>query len=426
MMMKRIPYILLLAAAVIAGCKKDVRLTREQIEAKTGTLELQLSLGGEFRSRSAVSGTDEFSIAISREDDGWTKKFDRYADLPEELRLGAGKYTVTACSRDTLPAAFDQPIYKGSTEFEIVAGKLTPISVTCKLSNMKVAPKPSERLKSEFSDYRILITNAPSWNDAAIAEHQLSWDDKAVVDAGKPGYFTVAPLLVKVYGHRAVDGHEASAEFQINDVAACDYHIINIDAVATGQAGIVIEIDDSVNEKTQDIQIPGWEETPVDGHHEGDDPQGDDPEGPQTDNAPTMSWDANPDFAPTPVEDVMNINIKIDAPEKIAGFIINVDSYILSDVIAQLAGDTGYTYSEGNPYTMDLIGNATLVNVLGGMGVPTGDQLKGQSSVLFSLSELVPLIMMYSPESGSQHIFDLKVTDEKGQELEKTLVFYMP
>ena len=122
----------------------------------------------------------------------------------------------------------------------------------------------------------------------------------------------------------------------------------------------------------------------------------------------------------------MDINIRIDAPEKIAGFIINVDSDILSDVIAQIAGDTGYTYSEGNPYTMDLIGNATLVNVLGGMGVPTGDQLKGQSSVLFSLSELVPMIMVYSPESGSQHIFDLKVTDEKGQELEKTLVFYMP
>ena len=42
----------------------------------------------------------------------------------------------------------------------------------------------------------------------------------------------------------------------------------------------------------------------------------------------------------------------------------------------------------------------------------------------FSLSQLVPLIMVYSPESGSQHTFTLKVTDNKGQSLEKPVVFY--
>ena len=57
--------------------------------------------------------------------------------------------------------------------------------------------------------------------------------------------------------------------------------------------------------------------------------------------------------------------------------------------------------------------------------IPTGDALKGQTEVLFSLSQLVPMIQMFAPTSGSEHIFTLKVSDEKGQTLEKTLVFYV-
>ena len=136
------------------------------------------------------------------------------------------------------------------------------------------------------------------------------------------------------------------------------------------------------------------------------------------------TWDANPDFEPTPIAGEMDINILIQAPEKIATFVVTVDSYILSDIIAQMGGDTSYSYANDGPYDMDLIGNVTLANTLTSM-IPTGDALKGQTEVLFSLSQLVPMIQMFAPTSGSEHIFTLKVSDEKGQTLEKTLVFYV-
>ena len=34
------------------------------------------------------------------------------------------------------------------------------------------------------------------------------------------------------------------------------------------------------------------------------------------------------------------------------------------------------------------------------------------------------MIQMFAPTPGSEHIFTLKVTDEKGQMLEKSLTFY--
>ena len=121
----------------------------------------------------------------------------------------------------------------------------------------------------------------------------------------------------------------------------------------------------------------------------------------------------------------MDVNISIKAPESIKDFIVTVDSYILSDVIAAMGGHTSYSWASDGPFDMDLIGDEALVTALSSM-LPTGDQLYGKTEVLFSLSTLVPLIKAYSPESGSNHIFTMKVTDMKGQTLSKSITFVMP
>ena len=101
---------------------------------------------------------------------------------------------------------------------------------------------------------------------------------------------------------------------------------------------------------------------------------------------------------------------------------VDVDSDVLGETIAALAG-ASYTYSPSTPFRMDLINDTALITALGAM-IPTGDALENQTHVDFSLSKLVPLINVYHPTSGSQHTFTLKVTDNKGQSLEKPVVFY--
>ncbi|MBR1509323.1 MAG: DUF4493 domain-containing protein [Bacteroidales bacterium] len=414
----------ILAVAAITSCHRDPVSTEQGF----GRLSVGITPSGDYQTKAGNADVNEFVIDITRPSDGYVKHFDRFGDMPQILELGSGEYTITASSPETKNAAWDLPIYGASTDFSIRVGELTPITMVATLQNMKVSFSLSENFKKELSNYTITVTNASSWDKAVEGENALVWADKAAVDEGKPGYFSVAPLLVKVDGYRNIDGSETHSGLTITSVAPRDHHIIYLDAKVTGSVnGVSLTIDDSVNEKDSDVNVDGWEEVPVDGGGSGsgdDDP--DDPSQPDNppvvSTAPTMTWESNPDFAPVPIENQMNVEILIEAPETVQEFLVTVDSAVLSETIAQMGGHSDYHYSADNPFVMDLINDQALVSALNGM-IPVGDQLKDQTQINFSLSQLVPLILVYSPESGSNHIFTLKVTDAKGQSLQKSVTF---
>ena len=428
--MKRTIILTLMAAcALFSGCRRDA-ITDGHFGPGEGGLSLKVASDGRYITK-ANDEINNFTITITRPADGWTKEFVRFGDMPQVLELGSGDYTIVAESPSKEDAAFDQPIYYGTADFTIKTGELTPVSLTCSLTNMMVTFETSDNFRNELSAYTVTITNAASWTAEDAESRTLVWD-KDAVDANTPGYFTVDTLLVKVDAYRNVDNSETHATMVIRNVAAKDHHIINLDARVTGQlggenGGVVLVIDDTLNDKDQNVDSPGFDEVPVDGGNEGDD-ESDDPspveesEDPVSSTAPTMTWEANPTFAPTTIADGMDVNILINAPEKIAGFVVNVNSMELAPVIAVLGGAAD---SEVSEYDMDLINDATMIESLDsmGLGIPTGDALKGQTEVLFSLSALVPMISLYQPESGAEHIFTLTVTDEAGQSLVKALTF---
>ena len=419
--MKKILYIVA-AAAAVAACG-----TKNTLPEGNGTLSLTAVQEGAYATK-ANDVLGDFVVDIVRPSDGWTKHYDHYLDIPQTISLGSGEYTLTVASPEYRDAGWDLPYYKGSADFTIRVDELTPVNVTATLQNMKVSFVLTENFKNELSSYSIVVTNATSWDAADAAEKSLTWSSVTGDVEQKAGYFSVAPLRVKVDGYRAVDGSESHSELLISDVSAKDHHIITLDARVTGLVnGVSITIDPSVNDRESNVEVPGWEEVPVDGGDEpGDDPgdePGDEPgDDPQPSTAPTMTWEANPTFAPTPIAETMDVEIAIEVPEGIRDFVVDVDSNVLGETIAGLAGED-YTYSAGNPFRMDLIKDAAMITALDGM-IPVGNQLENQTHVDFSLSQLVPLINVYNPESGSQHTFTLKVTDSKGQSLEKAVVFY--
>lgn len=417
--MKKILYIVAVAAAV-AAC------TSQKTPEGTGMLSLTAAQEGVYATKSNDVLAD-FVVDIVRPSDGWTKHYDRYIDIPQTISLGSGDYTITVASPQFRDAAWDLPYYKGTADFTIRVDELTPVNVTASLQNMKVSFVLTENFKNELTSYTIVVTNASSWDASDAANRALTWSSATGDVEQTAGYFSVAPLRVKVDGYRSMDNSETHSELVIPNVAAQDYHIITLDARVTGQMnGISITIDPSLNDRESSVEVPGWDEVPVDGGNESGDDSGedpnDDPNGdPQPSTAPTMSWASNPGFDRTPIRSEMDVNITITAPEGIADFVIDVDSSILGGVIAGMGGETN---SDGT-VKMDLINNASLVTALGNLGVPTGDQLKNQTAVDFSLSSLVPMILMYGPASGSEHTFTLKVTDKKAQSLEKAIVFYV-
>ena len=136
-----------------------------------------------------------------------------------------------------------------------------------------------------------------------------------------------------------------------------------------------------------------------------------------------MTWDANPTLPGRPLRGDGREDYYCRS-EGIRDFLIDVDSATSWASIAEWP--VAVKIQPDTTVRMDLINNEAMVpHACNGMGIPTGDKLKDQKEVEFSLSSLVPMILDYEPAQGSEHTFTLKVTDNKNQSLEKAIVFYV-
>ena len=383
--MKKILFAISTAAVMFAGCKKTEITTSE---AGLGSVSFSIS-----------SDNSEYVTSVS--------------EMPGVLELVSGNYTVTATSPDAKPVAWDQPVYGGSQDFTVMVGKVSNVNLKCSITNMMVTINPTDDFLNELTGWNVTVTSE---------DGHLTWN-RTEYDEGKAAFFDVAPLNVLVKGER-FDGTEVIQQtLIIDEVAAKDHHIINLDAKVTGDVnGIQLVIDNTVNDREQDINVPGFEEIPVEGGDQGGE-EGGNEENPAPSTAPTMVWAENPDFAQTPLASEMSVNIQILAPEKIKEFIVRVESPtagFMGAVAAMVSPENNHS-SEGY-VDLDLINDAVAVENLG-MLLPTGDALKGQPQVDFPLSELVPMIAGFSPEQGTVHSFTLNVTDEKDQMLSQKLSF---
>ena len=198
-----------------------------------------------------------------------------------------------------------------------------------------------------------------------------------------------------------------------------DHIILNLDARVTGQVQqITLAVDGTVNDRTENIVVGGFEEIPIP-DPDPVDPKPEpnpDPVDPSLPAKPSLVWEANPTFALTELKsDGMSVEITVNVPGKVKDFLIDVksDCAEFEGVIKSMTGDG---------LTMDLVNNASLSS-LNDLEIPTGDSVKGKPTVLFKLSGLLPMILLYNPEVNSYHTFTLKVTDEAGQTLTQALQF---
>ena len=418
------------ATLVFAGCNREVFNSGE-----TGALELDLSCLSDLNEITTKASDDEdiinnLTVKLLRPYDGWEKSYAPFSTIRGKvIELSSGDYILTASSPDRSDAAFEQPIYDGSKNITIKTGEVTPAAVTCKVSNMKLSLILSENFYNELSDFTITVNNGKgllTWekNSTKTDFAPATLEGVKVYTVKKAGYFTVGTLTAQVSGHRAIDGTTAQSTSVISNTSAADHHILNVDAQVTGSLqGITISIDHSVNPVNTPVIVPGFDEIPVPGDPGTEEPgtEEPEPENPGTDPAPstqpTMTWEANPSFAPMNINESLNADLVVTAPEKVASFKVQVDSPCLTETISSLTQD--------GTSTMDLINDEGLISFLADAAptLPTGNDLKGQTNINFFLTSLVKLIDLYGSAPGNRHNFTLVVTDEKGQTLNQTVTF---
>lgn len=400
--MKKIIITTLAVMAVFTGCKK------ERIHEADGTGTLSLALKGGvsdygdivFGKASETPSVDvsKFSVKLEGLNGAYSKEWATYAEMPSVIELSSGEYTITATSPKTTDSVWGEPVYSGEEKFAIVVGGTSTVEVECGISNVKVTLSPDETFSKEIPEYEITVTDEEG--------KSLTWtqDD----DLSQSGYFSATTLDVRVKGYRwdnvNNDGEPSIATFsqKIENVSPAHHYILNLSAKTTGKGTFNITIDDTLVDEEENIDIPGFDEVPVDG---GEDPDPDDPGEPETQPI-TMEWPANPDFSPMKITSDMNVVITIKAPAGIKTFKVTVQSDVLNTMITEL----------------DLVNPSEDLAEIAGM-ILKGQTLLNATEVNLDLSNLVPLIAGLSPEPGSEHTFVLNMSDNNGNSFEKQVVF---
>jgi hypothetical protein len=250
--MKKLLLIAAFFGLLLSGCSKE-NYDNNPADGM-GTITIGLKSSGEFTQplKSEEVSVDDFYVKILN-GETVVKSFEKYSEIPQAVEIAPGTYTIQAGSHGNAPAAFDQPIYFGESEFSINAGHVVPVDVTCKLQNMKVTINYTEAFGREVAaGYEIAITNGTG---------NLIFT-KDIIDAGQSGYFTVGPLSIRLNGKRTSSGEEILHFMDIPDGKAQDHFILTFDAKETGdilfgdenKSGITIDY--TVNNRNVEIIVP--------------------------------------------------------------------------------------------------------------------------------------------------------------------------
>lgn len=251
---------MLAMGAVVASCSSEDEAVAGSAEGK-GLVKLALNVGADFQSR-AFSESDyenlaDYTVQILNKDGNvvegceWTG-----TTIPEELiELDNGSYTVLAFTGEDYKGvgATTKGMYmEGSAGFNVNSDQTATATVNCTPQCARVTVNFDAKMADYFNDYYVVFTGTD-----ALGESTYTWQK----DYADPVYMAVNGTEKLTATIKLVDkeGKSASEIVRTHDISAAKAWKLNIAPVveeATGNVGITIEIDNSVNDIPIDIEIP--------------------------------------------------------------------------------------------------------------------------------------------------------------------------
>ena len=140
--------------------------------------------------KSEPSEDQIFSLTVYNPLDQQVGHVDDYRELgqnPMTLPAGNFSYKAVASSGNNGAAAFGEPFYTGSTDFQISNAQVTNVNISCSLANVKVTASFSDEIKKAFSEYVLTVSNG-------LGELVFS-NISDPVTTDEEGYFSVTDTL---------------------------------------------------------------------------------------------------------------------------------------------------------------------------------------------------------------------------------------
>jgi hypothetical protein len=226
--MKKRVSLLLLSLFVICACSK-----KETSEKGTGYLTLNISQG------TSLKADVEITDFILRINDGHADVVkERIADLPAEIALPVGTYTIEAYSREFSDPKFETPFYSGKTTVDIEAGETKNTSLICSQGNAGVKVIWAGDFPTWYSTYHAQINCDAGYLNYSSTE-------------SRTGYFLPGTVSISILADgQTINGGTIT-------LAARDMVIATLRPRETpsGNLSIDLSVDETVNNREVEVIV---------------------------------------------------------------------------------------------------------------------------------------------------------------------------
>ncbi len=239
----------------VGSGKLRLSLAADTVSVNKGVSNATKSVGANEFDRFLT--TDDYRISIRQASDT-VCSFDRFDQMPSEIELPEGFYTLVASKGDNLPAAFENPYFEGSADFTVKSGMNTPLDVVCSLGNARVSVEYTSVFQEAYEDYAVLLSTSFASDEFEVAKGE-----------SRPAYLQVdkegTDMTVRIRVRKK--GEEQSKIYSVPDAIKLErrqnvHLIFKTDGGAFNGIGLDVVLDDELTNKDIPIDIPDfmWEE----------------------------------------------------------------------------------------------------------------------------------------------------------------------
>lgn len=196
---------------------------------------------------------EDYKIQILTEKDT-VKSYDRFDQLPSEIELPEGAYTIVASKGNDLPAEFENPYFEGSTAFTIKEGMSTPLDMTCTLGNARITAEYTDDFKEAYSEYTVLLSSSYTSADLEIAKGETR---PAYLQVAKEGTDVAIGIRLKKINAEEEKTYYVPTALKLERRQNVRL-VFKTDGEALEGIGLEIVLDDTMEEVTFTEQIPDF------------------------------------------------------------------------------------------------------------------------------------------------------------------------
>ena len=243
--MKHYYIIFLLVGTLLSlvSCKEDTGIAETE-----GILKLSVGVSDKVEVVSRSLAEEEQSVLEKNckvriySGETLVQKYQGIENLPAEIALANGNYSVRVTAGDSVAASFEQRFFEGIKEFAIAKGETSTVEVNCGIANTVVAIAWDQSLQEVFKgDCQVTITSATG---------ELVYSS---ANADAKGYFSLPEdnrKLTCKFSATTLGGEEYVRTTELSDVKDATlynltYSYSSVEQGPTGGAALQIQIDET-------------------------------------------------------------------------------------------------------------------------------------------------------------------------------------